>query len=211
MPNISHHTNEFLGIFVILFLFELAKEGSGMGRWLAKNNEKSIYKEMDKLNLPGSEDAKGPLGGKSSGETSEWNKIEKMFSGLFNLPKNGEPFINNTAVCCFTLISLYLSYVIIRLSCYGYMGKDYFSPGYEGQISWWAFILEIIFIVSINALTQPVGEYIKEGDYSKHGIEESISKSMIFSIIFIIGGLLLHGSLQFVGFIECNRESIMSK
>jgi hypothetical protein len=197
----KHHTMEVAAIAFILLLFELAKEGSGAGRWMAKNSEESIYKNLDNANIENSGYAEGPLGGKSVGELSEMHGIGKIFSGLFNLPKSGDPFINNLGVSSVALLAVYLTWIMIKLVLYGSLNYHVYGPGKPGQIPFWKFLLELLLVVLFNAFSQPLGEFLKEGDITINGFNHAISKSMVFSLIFFVGGACLHLSLQNVGFL----------
>jgi hypothetical protein len=196
---ISEHLVGMILIFIILFLFELAKEGSGAGRWLEKNSKDSVYKRLDNANIPGSANATGPLGGKSSGD-------KEGVAAFFALPKYGDPFINNMAMCTFVIIGVYLVFIMLRLASLSSLGWEYFAPGTEGNIPWWHFILEMIFVVLVNALTQPVGEMIRESDYSFKSFKHSMSKSSLFFLIFVLGGTMLHVSFQSIGFLGYDRS-----
>jgi hypothetical protein len=191
---LSEHFIGMLIVFAVLFLFELAKEGSGAGRWLEKNSKDSIYKKLDNANLPGSANATGPLGGKSSGD-------KEGIASFFALPKYGDPFINNMAMCTFVIIGIYLTFIMVRLASLSSLGWEYFAPGIEGNIPWWHFIIELLLVVLGNALTQPFGEMIREGEITFDSFKHSMTKSSIFFIIFVLGGTMLHVSFQSIGFL----------
>ena len=191
---LSEHFIGLVIVFAVLFLFELAKEGSGAGRWLEKNSKDSIYKKLDNANFPGSANATGPLGGKSSGD-------KEGIAAFFALPKYGDPFINNMAMCTFVIIGVYLVFIMLRLASLSSLGWKYFAPGIEGNIPWWHFILELLLVVFSNALTQPFGEMIREGEITYNSFKHSMSKSSLFFLIFVLGGTMLHVSFQSIGFL----------
>jgi hypothetical protein len=175
---------ELFIIFAILGIFELAKEGSGTNRWLNKSSEDNLYKQMDEKNCPGASSAKGPVGGNNSGDGSNTVK------NLFQLPNTGDPFINNFGVCTFILISIYLIYIMIKLGLLSSFGKSYFKPGLVGQIPMENFIKEVLIVGILNALTQPLGSWIRKEEIS-----------MLFTGIFLFGGMYLHIIIQFIGFL----------
>lgn len=141
--NLLTHWKAYLVVFIILFLFNLAQESSGLNRYLAESETAQglgPYAELD--------DTLTPEGRAKFKATN----------------KEGDFFISAIAYTCALILIfliLYFSYSMIKASYHGYKSGENNIPNL------WLFSIELFLVVILNGLAPVISTKLRGENYSR--------------------------------------------
>lgn len=184
---------------IVLALFNLAQEASGLNRYLAKDdtlNKEGPYYEIDvKSNVESSLQATTAVND-TNRDIARNTLSEQSLSEIEALETNGDPFIISLSNVSMLLIIIFVLYLIIKMFTATYYGMKAGtnSPFGSDNIKI-PFIIELIFIVAgFNIIPPLISPYIRNQKFTK-------TSMVTVAGVFIIA-IVLQIMLQYTGMLN---------
>jgi hypothetical protein len=188
-------------IGIVLALFNLAQEASGLNRYLAKTdtlNKIGPYYEIDvKSNVDKLVPQTLPKGNK----TIRNNEINRLSKEIETSEVNGDPFIISLSNVTALLLIIFVLYLVIKMftaTYYGYKAGIN-SPFAESNTIKIPFMVELIFIVAgFNIIPPLISPYIRNQKFTK------ISGITVVGVFIIV--CVLQIMLQYTGILNFKSQ-----